>query len=339
MRTLILIVYCLCFKTTLAFVRCDNVNCTFRYLGYDGVTNILGRAAVERDFLGATASSEALDNVSSNAWKRLRELNYLLYNLEQSFYERDTERFASHLNAVAKLRDEMKQLHIGSRSSAEEMQEGDLNAIRARLSASVAEEIGYSFIRMGLSSLGGLSIQSLSDALPDDMFINGTRSTKRLQDAMTFRNMIAIAIALENCKRGRITYPDDLDSIGIDQRFLENAKGRRLKYYRMNDGWRIVDSEESTLRTTHYKPSLSREWKGMDICLGSDYNLLRKKLYNGGVIECGYGSSMQHPQNFHYEINHKQAYGTNAVHSIVIAEWFDKQGQNGLPEKSCIEKE
>ena len=250
---------------------CSNVHCRFEYLGYQGVERFS-----KNDFMMESASSGQIDRYFGRECMPFRELNWWLFQLEESVCRNDKESITNAVYAVSCILD-------GYKGFLHEPGTGNVRSFVMRLRMLMIERIEYSLARMVIGE-GRNIVKEYFDVLLPGAILEESRKLPSWHSVSTFRQMLFIAIEVENYHDKEQCYPLNLDVLKLPDKVRKCACGRDIEYEYYKGTWLLrsrCESWEGGLRFDEYIPMIYQQRKNLDLCFSRTFNIKRKSLFNG----------------------------------------------------------
>ena len=250
---------------------CGNVHCRFEYLGHDAVAE-----STEADFLAASAVSGAYERYFGDECRPFRVLDWHLNGFERAVAEGDLPGCSNAVSAVARLLADYGALFRDGAS-------GGQRRFPQTLRMLMLEKIEYSMVRLVLGKGRGIAKEFLDAILPDTM-IDAGRSLQPWHSIRTFKNMLAIACAVEGYHGREGCPPLNLNQLELPERVRKCACGRDIEYEYHGLTWVLrsrCESFDGGLAFDEYLPMIYGRRKRLDLCFSPSYNRKRRMLYDG----------------------------------------------------------
>ncbi len=253
---------------------CANVHCGFEYLG-----SLAGRSLTHNDFMTSEVFNGTLEKHFAQECFPFRELDWLLFKFEKSLYDKNDSEVS---NAVCEVSQLLKKYKVFLYDKDSKLP----RRFPARLRMLLLEKIEYSLARMVLSKNRNRAIACLDDLLPDSI-IDESRNIPSWHSILTFKRMLAIAVAVEDFHDKEGCYPLKLDMLELSEEKRKCACGRDIEYEYHGQNWILrnrCESYDGGLRFDEYIPMIYQSRKRLDLCFSCTFNKKRKSLFNGELL-------------------------------------------------------
>ncbi len=270
----LLLVCCVLFLCRSSFASCKNAHCNFEYNGYSPKQEFL-----RNDFIECSTVNANGEKYFHREFLPFRELNWQLYNLEKSLANEDKVGLS---NAVARI---SILLHRYT-GDFQDPTAGKMRNLPFKLRMDMLEKIEYCLARASLSKKHSL-IRPFLDVLVPATILNDSQSLRGWHSIATFKNMLHLAIYIEDYYAVEGCYPLKLDGLGIPDRIRKCACGHDIEYEYHANKWVLrsrCESYDGGLGFDEYIPMIYNQRKRLDLCFSPSYNEKRKILFSGAVL-------------------------------------------------------
>ena len=245
--------------------ECTNIHCRFEYLG-----SHIGPGYTEDLFLKESAVCEQMDKYCVEEYMlSLRRLNWCLYKLELAAA---SGKYSEVSNAVLRV----SALLCGK---ADNKSSGYPNSLKLMM----LEKIEYSLARMVLSDSRDIIVPQFQTLIPDSI-LQDAKEERSACSIRTFKQMLCLAVAIEDFHEREGCYPLNLDTVGVPESLRKCAFGRDIEYECYKGIWVLrcrCESWGGGLKFDEYIPMVYQQRRRLDLCFSSTFNEKRKSLYNG----------------------------------------------------------
>lgn len=250
--------------------ECDHIHCGFEYLGAS-----IGSGYTEDLFLGESSVSEVHDKYCVKEFMiSLRRLNWHLYQMELAARNGD---LLSMSNAVASVSSLLCEANGGENVST---------VYPLSLKHWWFENVEYSVARVVLSDARSVVAPFVGTLLPDSIMEND-KGSRRVHSLKTFRQMLLIAVEIENYREREECLPLNLDMLKNLESTRKCACGRDIEYEQHAGIWVLrsrCESYDGGLKFDEYIPAIYQQRKRLDLCFSSTFNEKRVALFKGDVM-------------------------------------------------------